>query len=90
MSAGYRSPLFYWGGGAAKVPNHGAYAGSRSMLAFWMGGAAFHYIPPYYSPQEPAGPGGLSLKRRSQDRPFIDDDEVFEFLRLWVEWNDIE
>lgn len=94
LHAGDRSFLFYWGGGAAKSPNHGDYAGPRSMLAFWMGGACFHYLPPPpipYTPQADVGPGGLPHDRRlTRGRPFIDDDECLEFLRLWVEWNDIE
>ena len=55
MQAGDRSLLFYWGGGAAKVPNHGDYAGPRGMLAFWIGGACFHYIelPPVPYPPLP-------------------------------------
>lgn len=36
MSAGYRSPLAIWLGGAAAPPPQ---AGVRSLLAFWLGGA---------------------------------------------------
>jgi hypothetical protein len=89
LQSGDRSPLFFWGGGAAQPPSKGDYAGPRSFLAFWMGGAALNYHP---VPIEPtfelvtSKEGGLSFGRR----PPIDDDEVMEFLRLWVAWNDVE
>jgi hypothetical protein len=93
LQSGDRSPLFFWGGGAAQPPSKGDYAGPRSFLAFWMGGAAFHYDPNWRPTPPPfelvtSKEGGLPSQRR--ERPFIDDDEVMEFLRLWVAWNDVE
>jgi hypothetical protein len=85
---GDRSPLFYWGGGAAKSLFRGDYGGPRSLLAFWVGGAALNRRPPEPIFHLVTKGEGLPLERR--ERPFIDDDEVLEFLRLWVAWNDIE
>ena len=99
MNSGDRSPLFYWGGGAAKRPNHGDYGAPRSLLAFWMGGAAFHYLPP--PPAPPYIPGDLTGgiphgkhhrkgERKAQELYLIDDEEIIEWLRTWTIWNDIE
>ena len=94
--AGDRSPLFYWGGGAAKPPSVGEYAGPRSLLAFWIGGAHFHYVPPeppyLPPPYEPIiGSDGPSfLKHHERRRPVNDDAEILEFLQVWTLWNDVE
>ena len=92
MSAGYRSFAFrhLGGAGAGKPP-----AGVRSLLAYWLGGAcgyAFVPVPPIIPVPvpvpvpTPVRVEGLPFGKR----PFIDDDEVQEFLRLWVIWNDVE
>ena len=73
------------------------------MLAFWMGGACFHYIEPPpipYTPETPeditgAGVPAARHQRGERDRidhgeRVIDDDEILEFLRLWVLFNDTE
>jgi hypothetical protein len=91
IQCGDRSPLFYWGGGAAKPPMHGDYAGPRSMLAFWIGGANFHYLP---SPEPPYYPsdttGGIPYRKHQREHVRRDDEEIIEFLRIWVTWNDVE
>ena len=88
--AGYRSLLWFAGGGADKPLPIGEYAGPRSLLAFWMGGAALNYKPkpPYEPIIGPDGPG--YARHHERGRPLADDTEVEEFLRLWVVWNDIE
>ena len=87
----FRSFLWYFGGGGAKPVLPPSYAGPRSLLAFWIGGAALNYDPNWRPTPPPfelvtSKEGGLPFGRR----PFIDDDEVNEFLRLWVAWNDVE
>lgn len=84
---GDRSPLFYWGGGATKPPSTGEYAGPRSMLAHWMGGAALNYRP---KPERELIVGGEGIPFAKHRGKPIDDDEIIEFLRLWVSWQDIE
>ena len=88
--SGDRSPLFYWGGGAAKPLSTGTYAGPRGLLAFWLGGANFRYalIPPI-PPQPPISDvvsGGLPARYKRR----IDDEEIFEFLQIWTLFNDNE
>jgi len=64
------------------------------MLAHWMGGAAWHFVPKPDIVPVPYVPsdltGGIPFAKHHGGRPFIDDDEVMEFLRVWVAWNDIE
>ena len=86
MQNGDRSPLFYWGGGAAKPLSTGTYAGPVSLLAFWLGGANWHYVP---SRERELIVGGEGVPFQRRGRP-IDDEEVLDFIRLWVAWNDIE
>lgn len=87
IQGGDRSALFFWGGGAAKPPSRGVPSGPRSMLAFWMGGAAWHYVPSRER-ELIVGEGGLPFHKPG--RYPIDDEEVLDFIRLWVAWNDIE
>ena len=88
--SGDRSPLFYWGGGAAKPLSTGTYAGPRSLLAFWMGGAALNYKPkPFY--EFIVGPDGPAFaKHHEGGRPIVDDTEIIEFLEVWSVWQDVE
>lgn len=90
MSAGYRSLLWFAGGGGGKPESIGEFAGPRSMLAFWLGGAALNYKPkpPYEPIIGPDGPG--FAKHHGRQRPIVDDDEILEFLRIWTLWNDVE
>jgi hypothetical protein len=55
VSAGIRSPLAPWVGGAASTPRIVSY-GRRSLLAFWLGGAAV--VPGGVEP--PAPPAAVS------------------------------
>lgn len=93
LQSGYRSLLWFQGGGSGKPLSHGDYAGPRSLLAFWMGGAAFHYIPGWIDKGEFAiaegGEGIGKLARERHGYP-INDEEIFEFLQAWTMWNDIE
>jgi hypothetical protein len=83
--SGDRSPLFYWGSGAAKPLSTGTYGGNRSLLAFWIGGACgWTFVP---RPVAPVPEGGLPFERK---RPIIDDAEILEFLQMWVAWQNIE
>ena len=84
MQGGYRSPLGYWVGGAGAPPARGSV---RSLLAFWMGGAYGYGFVPAPLPVPVPGPvEGVAFGKR----PFIDDDEVMEFLQWWTLWNSIE
>lgn len=88
MQGGYRSLLGFYVGGGGKPLSKGDYAGPRSMLAFWMGGAALGFMVPV-----PPGPAirledGLAYRRHP--RVIRDDEEVLDFLRIWVTWDSIE
>ena len=76
--------FFFWGGGAARPPSTGTYAGPRSLLAFWMGGANWHHVPRL--PYDPIiGPDGPSfLKHHERGHPIWIDEELLEFLRMWT------
>jgi hypothetical protein len=89
MASGFRSlppvPL------GIAMPRPGAC--TRSMLAFWLGGACAPLLPIPPEPPQPIPPSPPSLVLpggRQHHRPFNDDEEILEFLRLWVIWNDIE
>jgi hypothetical protein len=66
------------------------------MLAFWLGGAcSYPYIVPPIPEPVPLPPSPPALV--AEGLPFakhgrypIDDEEVLDFLRIWVSWNDIE
>jgi hypothetical protein len=91
IQKGYRSLSWFFGGGAARPPSRGDYAGPRSMLAFWMGGAAFRYDPNWKKEDEwfrVTGAEGRPFRERG--RYPIDDEEIEDFLKLWVVWQDIE
>ena len=79
--SGDRSPLFFWGGGAAKPLSIGDYAGPRSMLAFWMGGAALNYIPRPPEPERELIIGGEGIPFAKHHGKPIDDEEIIEFLK---------
>ncbi len=69
MSAGVRSPLAFWVGGAGRPPRaHGV----RSLLAFWLGGA-YGYTTPVVDQVPGGGPikepikGRIDRRRRRPD-----------------------
>ena len=60
----------------------------RSMLAFWMGGAnLWHSVP---SRERELIIGGEGVPFHKRGRYPVDDEEILEFLRLWVIWNDVD
>ena len=64
------------------------FRGGYQLLAFWMGGGhGYRYFTPSYYPTTPLSGPGFTTKGA---RPFNDDEEIFEFLKIWVVWNDIE
>lgn len=88
MAAGFRSlppvPL------GIAIPRRGPAV--RGMLAFWMGGACAPFLPVPPIPPEPPKPPALVSAEGPPfaGRPFIDDEELIEFLKIWVVWNDVE
>jgi hypothetical protein len=86
---GYRSMQCWWLGGACVSPA-ARLRGGFQMLAFWMGGGyGYRFFPPReLTPSIPGPP--YAQHHEKLERRFIDDEEVWEFIRLWVAWNDIE
>lgn len=61
------------------------------MLAFWIGGACgWTFVPVPIPPQPPIAPGGLPRASHLPRRVIRDDEEVLDFLRIWVTWDNIE
>ena len=95
VSYGFRSVLAFWAGGGAKRPSRGNYAAPTSMLAFWTGGGNYSstWFPagPVISPYIPISDltGGAPSAKVRKRHP-IDDEEILEFLQMWVTWNDVE
>jgi hypothetical protein len=91
VEGGYRSMQCWWLGGACtsgEPPEPPLFRGGYQLLAFWMGGGhGYRYFTPSYYPTTPLSGPGFTTKGA---RPFNDDEEIFEFLKIWVVWNDIE
>jgi hypothetical protein len=90
--SGFRSVLAFFVGGGCKPLSTGTYAGPRSILAYWLGGGNFHYLPspePPYYPSDTTG-GIPHRKHHGEHGRRLDDQEIIDFLKLWVTWNDVE